>query len=256
MKFQPKSSNSHNWVKYTASNELFSGLSPSALIEWNNISCLHHNTQTIIHIFCFKYQNIQNTRLKMVLILLYFLFVRVTFHPLVRQKKFEAELCWRQGFTIHEISHDLTNSQENQENIVSFSNPVAPVITPFPVGEKPSHMDQFISLSCVISDGDLPLHIHWTFNQQPITLIHDISIAKLGKRNSVLTIEAISGRHAGNYTCHAENRAGKASFSTELKVIGAPKRTLTSYCFPPILFFCCCEFFWFAFPWVDQETNR
>lgn len=81
-------------------------------------------------------------------------------------------------------------------------------------------MDQFLSLSCVVSDGDLPLHIFWTFNQQPLTIALDVSVAKLGKRSSVLTIESVSGQHAGNYSCHAENRAGNTSFTTELKVIG------------------------------------
>lgn len=98
---------------------------------------------------------------------------------------------------------------------------VAPIITPFPMSEKPTHMDQYISLSCVVSDGDLPLYIQWKFNGQPITLTHDVSIAKLGKRNSVLTIESVTARHAGKYMCVAENQAGNTNFSTELKVIGA-----------------------------------
>lgn len=97
---------------------------------------------------------------------------------------------------------------------------VAPIIVPFPLGDKPSHTDQFISLSCAISDGDLPLQIFWTFNNQPITGDMDVSISKLGKRSSVLTIDSVSGHHAGNYTCHGRNDAGSTSYTAELKVIG------------------------------------
>lgn len=98
---------------------------------------------------------------------------------------------------------------------------VAPIIVPFPLGDKPSHTDQFLSLSCVISDGDLPLNIFWTFNNnQPITSDMDVTILKLGKRSSVLTIDSVGGHHAGNYTCHGQNLAGSISYTTELKVIG------------------------------------
>lgn len=81
-------------------------------------------------------------------------------------------------------------------------------------------MDQYLSISCAISDGDLPIHIYWTFNHQAITLAHDVSISKIGKRNNLLSIENVNGRHAGNYTCHAENNAGSTTYTAELKVIG------------------------------------
>lgn len=84
-------------------------------------------------------------------------------------------------------------------------------------------MDQFLSMTCAVSDGDLPLNILWTFNNQPITPDMDVSISKLGKRTSVLTIDSVSGHHAGNYTCHGKNSAGSTSYATELKVIGAFK---------------------------------
>lgn len=96
-----------------------------------------------------------------------------------------------------------------------------PVIVPFPAGDKPAHMDQFVSFTCAISDGDLPLNIFWTFNNQPITPDSmDVSISKLGKRTSVLTIDSVTGHHAGSYACHGKNDAGSTSYSTELKVIG------------------------------------
>lgn len=48
----------------------------------------------------------------------------------------------------------------------------------------------------------------------------DITISKLGKRSSVLTIDSVSGTHAGDFSCNAENIAGRASYTTELRVIG------------------------------------
>lgn len=77
-----------------------------------------------------------------------------------------------------------------------------------------------MTLSCAVTDGDLPLEIYWTFNNHPVANEEDVIIAKLGKRSSVLTIESVNGRHAGNISCHARNSAGRGSFSTELKVIG------------------------------------
>lgn len=101
-----------------------------------------------------------------------------------------------------------------------LSQTVLPVIVPFSLGDKPAHMDQFLSINCAVSDGDLPLNIFWTFNNQPITPDMDVSINRLGKRTSVLTIDSVNAHHAGNYSCHGQNSAGSTSFTSELKVIG------------------------------------
>lgn len=115
--------------------------------------------------------------------------------------------------------------QRNHFFLLSFSVfllwSVLPVIVPFALSDKPAHTDQFLSINCAVSDGDLPLNIFWTFNNQPITPDMDVSIARLGKRTSVLTIDSVGGYHAGLYTCHGTNEAGGTSYSTELKVIGA-----------------------------------
>lgn len=103
---------------------------------------------------------------------------------------------------------------------VLFLRSVLPVIVPFSLSDKPAHTDQFLSLTCAISDGDEPLVIFWTWNNQPITPDMDVSIAKLGKRTSVLTIDSVGGHHAGQYVCHGKNAAGSTSHSTELRVIG------------------------------------
>lgn len=97
---------------------------------------------------------------------------------------------------------------------------VPPFIVPFSFGEKPSHFDEYLTLQCTISNGDLPIDILWTFNNHPITSELDVIISKMGKRSSVLTIESVKAHHAGKYICQGKNTAGLATHSTELKVIG------------------------------------
>lgn len=42
----------------------------------------------------------------------------------------------------------------------------------------------------------------------------------MGKRNSVLTIDSVTGRHAGNFTCQASNDALAINYTSELIVKG------------------------------------
>lgn len=85
-------------------------------------------------------------------------------------------------------------------------------------------MDQYLTSTCSVSDGDLPLSIRWSFNGEPIANNDasdaERSVTPMGRRSSVLTIESVAARHAGRYECRAENAAGSASWATELKVIG------------------------------------
>lgn len=70
--------------------------------------------------------------------------------------------------------------------------------------------------------GDLPIEVSWALNGEPITKENygDVSIARNSKRVSVMTIEAVSPRHAGEYTCTASNAAGATSYSAVLAVNG------------------------------------
>lgn len=67
----------------------------------------------------------------------------------------------------------------------------------------------------------MPINITWLHNNitmQPFGT--GITILKSGKRASVLTIDAVHAGHVGEYTCMAENRAGKANHTAELHVNG------------------------------------
>lgn len=103
---------------------------------------------------------------------------------------------------------------------ISFS--VAPQIAPFSISDEPANWGEAVSAVCTIVKGDLPIEVSWALNGEPITKENyvDVSIASTSKRVSLITIEAASPRHAGEYTCTASNAAGATSYSSTLAVNG------------------------------------
>lgn len=97
---------------------------------------------------------------------------------------------------------------------------VPPKITPFTFGEDPMNYDEPVSISCTISGGDMPINVMWMLNRSPIEQNSDILTEKRGKRINVLIIESVKAKHAGNYTCLAENAAGVAEHTSQLIVNG------------------------------------
>lgn len=72
----------------------------------------------------------------------------------------------------------------------------------------------------MISGGDLPITVMWTFNRAPIEPFTGILTEKRGKRIHTLMIEAVKAKHAGTYSCLAENAAGVVEHSSQLIVNG------------------------------------
>lgn len=68
--------------------------------------------------------------------------------------------------------------------------------------------------------GDLPLKITWTLNEKEVTPHTGVSIVPFGSRTSLLTISYVTAEHAGEYSCHARNKAGHGIHSTLLLVNG------------------------------------
>lgn len=68
--------------------------------------------------------------------------------------------------------------------------------------------------------GDFPIDIEWRLNGDPMD-DSLISVNKMGKRMSMLTIDSVTGYHAGNYTCIASNLAGSVEHSSRLIVNGS-----------------------------------
>ncbi|XP_076265903.1 Down syndrome cell adhesion molecule 1 isoform X33 [Rhynchophorus ferrugineus] len=100
---------------------------------------------------------------------------------------------------------------------------VPPRISPFFFQDNPLHEDSYAQVNCLVTDGDLPLTITWKLNEKYIDSYEEVSVNKGGKRSSFLTIESVSHKLAGNYTCQVRNAAGEASYTTELQVNVPPR---------------------------------
>lgn len=97
---------------------------------------------------------------------------------------------------------------------------VPPRIVPFTFGDDPSNFGESASVQCSVVAGDFPIDIAWLLNGQPIENDASVSVGKLGKRVGYMNIDAVSGRHAGNYTCVASNLAGAVEQMARLIVNG------------------------------------
>lgn len=91
-----------------------------------------------------------------------------------------------------------------------------------------------VSVQCILGEGDLPVKIYWEFNGKKLESENGIIVNALGSRVSYMMIESVEGRHAGNYTCSAQNRAGTESFMAELKIIGTNCSTSFLFSFSSI----------------------
>nr|NP_001036497.1 down syndrome cell adhesion molecule 1, isoform AY [Drosophila melanogaster]ABI31048.1 down syndrome cell adhesion molecule 1, isoform AY [Drosophila melanogaster] len=100
---------------------------------------------------------------------------------------------------------------------------VPPKITPFDFGAEPTNVEDSVSVTCLISSGDLPIDIEWFFNDYGISSYSGINVVKGGKRNSMLSIDNVQARHAGKYSCRAKNYAAAVNYSTEL-IVNVPPR--------------------------------
>ncbi|XP_060529784.1 cell adhesion molecule Dscam2 isoform X38 [Cylas formicarius] len=100
---------------------------------------------------------------------------------------------------------------------------VTPHIVPFNFGNTPIYTNHATQVTCLISEGDLPLEISWSFNENPLTVISGISAMKVGQKASLLLIDSVSEENAGNYTCHSRNVAGSASYTAPLNVYVPPR---------------------------------
>jgi hypothetical protein len=91
---------------------------------------------------------------------------------------------------------------------------------PFEFGEDPFDILSAATISCTVTKGDLPIEVNWMFNGNRLKTNDGILIQKSGQRISILSLESVQPRHAGNYTCLARNDAGEMRHTSELKVIG------------------------------------
>ena len=95
-----------------------------------------------------------------------------------------------------------------------------PVIVPFSFGSSVVNTGVFAQLTCVVSQGDMPISITWSLKGEKLNSSPDISTTMLGQRVSMLVIASVDYTHIGEYTCRATNPAGSVTYSAHLKVNG------------------------------------
>lgn len=105
---------------------------------------------------------------------------------------------------------------------------VPPKLTPFTFG-VPKNFGAMVSVQCILGEGDLPVKILWTFNGNPMESGDGTMISMLGARISNIMIDSVEGRHIGNYTCSAQNKAGTEYYTAQLEVIGTQAIKINFY---------------------------
>ncbi|XP_044270030.1 Down syndrome cell adhesion molecule-like protein Dscam2 isoform X9 [Tribolium madens] len=100
---------------------------------------------------------------------------------------------------------------------------VAPQILHFDFGDDPINTGDSTSLTCSINKGDLPIDILWSHNNNTVNTDSTISVIRVNKKISTLSIESVQAEHIGEYTCIAKNLAGVTSYSTFLHVNVPPR---------------------------------
>ncbi|XP_055593981.1 cell adhesion molecule Dscam2 isoform X30 [Uranotaenia lowii] len=101
---------------------------------------------------------------------------------------------------------------------------VLPQIMPFDFGNDPINAQDMVSAYCTVNKGDLPMQIRWSKNNQPIDGSSEgISVSRTNQRISVLSIESVRDIHGGNYSCTAENKAGRVQHTATLFVNVPPR---------------------------------
>ncbi len=93
-------------------------------------------------------------------------------------------------------------------------------MVPLTFGRDIFNEGTFAQAACIITDGDEPLSIQWSFHGHNISSDQGITTTNIGSRTSILIIGSVNHNHRGNYTCRASNLAGDRSLTSELKVNG------------------------------------
>lgn len=95
-----------------------------------------------------------------------------------------------------------------------------PQIHPFSFGDETVNSGDIASVTCLVSKGDLPMNITWTFNGRKMYDNDGIDTGNTKSRSSQLIIDSVEPHHLGEYTCFAQNLLGTAKYSTFLNVNG------------------------------------
>ncbi|XP_068899447.1 cell adhesion molecule Dscam1 isoform X41 [Tenebrio molitor] len=100
---------------------------------------------------------------------------------------------------------------------------VPPQIVPFDFGEAATNSGDVATVNCVVTKGDFPMNIRWSVNGQPVEHVDGITVGHLSKKISALSIDSVEAKHAGEYVCTAQNKAGTITHSATLYVNVPPR---------------------------------
>lgn len=98
---------------------------------------------------------------------------------------------------------------------------------PLSFGSDVLNEGAFGQLSCVVTEGDEPLSVSWSFHGAELSSDLGIVTTPIGSRGSMLLISRVGHRHSGSYTCQASNSAGSSSETVNLYVNGNSMLRLT-----------------------------
>ncbi|XP_044595846.1 Down syndrome cell adhesion molecule-like protein Dscam2 isoform X14 [Cotesia glomerata] len=100
---------------------------------------------------------------------------------------------------------------------------VPPTVQSFAFTKLPMNAGEFANLQCIVSTGDLPLTIRWSYPGEEMGGSSGVIAKKVADRVSMLMISSLTAKHAGDYVCTAENPAGTSFYSTPLTVNVPPR---------------------------------
>ncbi|CAH0714436.1 unnamed protein product, partial [Brenthis ino] len=116
----------------------------------------------------------------------------------------------------------VQNAAGRAEHAATLVVNVLPRIVPFAF-ESPLYAGQASQVTCLISEGDLPLDIQWYFNERPLKEVAGVMATKIAQRASLLLIDPAGWSHSGTYVCLARNAAGSSNYSASLEVHVPPR---------------------------------
>ncbi|XP_043279367.1 Down syndrome cell adhesion molecule-like protein Dscam2 isoform X3 [Venturia canescens] len=130
--------------------------------------------------------------------------------------------------------HNYTSQRSVEVRVL-----VPPRISPF-YFENAVTEGMRTQLMCTTSQGDQPFNITWLRDETPIQARRDVTteqsypgtgtsniqISDYSPFSSILTINSVTAKHSGNYTCQITNVAGVAEHTADLSVSVPPRWTV------------------------------
>ncbi|KAG8199382.1 hypothetical protein JTE90_000252 [Oedothorax gibbosus] len=114
------------------------------------------------------------------------------------------------------------NRSRTARRDVSFHIMAPPVVEPFSFPQALSEGKR-ATVTCVVSSGDLPIHVSWVKDGHPLPDSLRASISTVNEFTSTLSFSSVSQIHNGNYTCIASNPVASRNHTASMLVKVPPK---------------------------------